>query len=112
MKKKLVEYQKTKQAIVKLGLIKKGSITERWHVCGTPNCKCKKDDKFRHGPHYWLTWKETKKTKSVLVPKELIKEVEEYRNNYGKLKALILNMEKLSEEIIKEKIAEIRKHKV
>lgn len=112
IKNKQKEYDRMKTEILKIGLVKKGSINKRWYSCSASNCKCKKGKKFHHGPYYWLTWKEKNRTKTILLSEELLSEIESYKENYIKLKKIIKTMESISEQIIKEKVYELRKKKI
>ena len=101
-------YENIKTQILGIGPIKKGSITKQWYTCKTPNCRCKRGKNFRHGPYYWLTWKENNKSKSILLSKELLSEIKVYKQNYKILKKIIKKMENISEQIMKDKIYAMR----
>jgi hypothetical protein len=35
--------------------MRRGSVSERFMKCGQAGCRCREDDKARHGPYYSLT---------------------------------------------------------
>ena len=105
----LEEIEQLKQEISNIGPARKGSVFQRWHVCGTPNCKCKKDKRFRHGPYYAWTSKEKGKTVTIMIPNELSKEAQDFVNNANLLKDKTRRWSVLSEKIIRRKIKLYRK---
>jgi len=44
--------------------------------CGQPNCRCKKSDKYRHGPHLYLSVNVDGKTRMIHVPKAWVAQTE------------------------------------
>jgi len=112
MKKNIIvnlsRFYKLRKKLRKIEPFKKGSLNERWHTCGTPNCNCKKEPPKKHGPYNWLTWKKGGKTKSMLVPVLVLKEVKEMIENSKLFKKIIKELEEVSELIIKQKIDHIR----
>ena len=103
------EFEKVKSEIINIGYLKKGSIVKCYQTCGTASCKCHKDKQFRHGPYLWLTFKNNGKTKSILIPEQLLSEVKSYIENFNLLKSKIASLEEISEKIIKFKVGTIRK---
>lgn len=90
------QYERTKARIQRMGFICRGSITERWQTCGTPNCGCHKDPKKRHGPYYQLSWKEKGKTVSHYLSPEQVHTYREWMDNRRMLMDLIDQMESIS----------------
>lgn len=111
MRKNLARYERIKSEMARLGPVKKGNLTRNTYVCGTPNCKCKKNKKFRHGPYFLLSWKANNVTRSIFLPDELVPLIKEYSRNYQKMKGLIDTMDQITGEIIKEKIKSLRMSK-
>ena len=67
----------------------------RW--CGKPNCKC------AHGqPHraHVLTFKVNNKTRTIHVPKEMVEEVQQWVNEYKRIKRVMREISRLSVTII------------
>jgi hypothetical protein len=109
IKKLEEEFEKVKNEIINIGYLKKGSIVKCYQTCGTASCKCHKDKQFRHGPYLWLTSKNNGKTKSILIPEQLLPEVKSYIENFNLLKSKVAVLEEISEKIIKIKIEILRK---
>ena len=103
------EFELVKKEIAGISYLKKGSIVKCYQTCGTASCKCHKDKKFRHGPYWWWTTKENGKTRSILVPKQMLDEVRSYIDNFKLLKSKVKLLEEISEQIIKSKIKIYRK---
>jgi len=103
------DFKKIKDEVCSISYLKKGSIAKCYQTCGTASCRCHKDKKFRHGPYWWWTSKENRKTKSILVPEGMLSEVRSYIENYKILKSKIKLLEEISEKIIKIKIKNYRK---
>ncbi|MHB1334839.1 MAG: DUF6788 family protein [Candidatus Humimicrobiaceae bacterium] len=108
IKKLEEEFAKIKKEIAGISYIKKGSITKCYQVCRNPNCRCHKDEKFRHGPYFLLTSKEKAKTKTFSVPEQMLAEVRGYIDNFNLLKSKFKRMEEITEELIKIKIKNYR----
>jgi hypothetical protein len=46
-----------KQALLGLGPLHPGSVSEQYNICGTPGCRCKDPQKpQKHGPYYQLSY--------------------------------------------------------
>ncbi len=105
----LKEIEQIKQEISNIGPTRKGTIFKRWHVCGTANCKCRKDKRFRHGPYYAWTSKKKAKTVTIMIPNVLVEEAMEFVDNANLLKKKIEHWSILSEKIIRRKIELYRK---
>lgn len=66
------------------------SLTITKKRCGNPKCKC-----MKNAPLYettLLTWKEGKKTKTIYIPKNLRREVQQWVEEWRKLRKLIVEM--------------------
>jgi hypothetical protein len=46
------------------------SLSETTRGCGNPNCACHRDPARRHGPHLYITWVESGRSRSLYVPAE------------------------------------------
>jgi hypothetical protein len=51
------------QALVRLFPMVSGSLVEQYVTCGKPNCRCARGQK--HGPLYYLYWKEQGRSRSL-----------------------------------------------
>lgn len=47
-----------------------GSIVQQYTLCGKPMCACHRDPKKRHGPYYYLSYKEKGRSKYEYLGKE------------------------------------------
>ena len=63
----------------------RGTVYETYACCGKINCKCKKDDKFRHGPYYYLSFGDKGKTKMQFLHKDIKRNVENCVKQYNRL---------------------------
>lgn len=49
------------------------SLVELYSRCGKPSCRCRQG--FKHGPAYYLSWREEGRTQMLYVPKSMLEEV-------------------------------------
>lgn len=103
------QFEKIKGEICSISYLRKGSIAKCYQTCGNPGCRCHKDKKYRHGPYWWWTSKDSGKTKSILVPEGMLGEVRSCIDNYKLLKSRFKMLEEISEKIIKIKIKNYKK---
>ena len=104
----LQKIEQIKKEISGIGLVRKGSIFQRWHVCGTPGCKCKNGKEFRHGPYCAWTSKENAKTVTIIVPNTLLAEAKDCVANAAILQEKVKQWTALSEKIVRRKIVLLR----
>ena len=57
-----------------------GSLVEQYVTCGKSNCRCSRGQK--HGPLYYLYWKEQGRSRSLYVPREKVGELRRQVQNY------------------------------
>ena len=57
-----------------------GSVIEKYVMCGKEGCKCTRGE--LHGPFYYLTYKENKKTKMIFLKKDVSKRAKVLNENY------------------------------
>lgn len=57
-----------------------GSLVEQYVSCGKPRCRCRRGQK--HGPLYYLYWKEQGRSRSLYVPREQVGELRRQIQNY------------------------------
>ena len=103
------QFDRVKNEICSISYLKKGSLSKCYQTCGNPGCRCHRDKKYRHGPYWWWSTKENGKTKSILVPEDMLSEVRLYVDNYRLLKSRIRILEEISEKIIKTRIKDYRR---
>jgi len=57
-----------------------GSLVKQYVVCGKPGCRCQRGQK--HGPLYYLYWKEQGRSRSLYVPRATVAEMRRQIQNY------------------------------
>jgi len=81
------------------GEILKGSLLERFTVCGRPGCRCLQGEK--HGPYLYASVFDGKQSRQVYVPQSLEAEVRRWAQNYQRLAKIITNLCTLSMKSIR-----------
>ena len=78
-----------KSALLALGPLRPGSLSQQWNVCGKPDCRCKDPKRPRkHGPYYKLSYTWRSQSHTVFVPQDQVPEVEKQIANYRRFRAL------------------------
>jgi len=93
--------QRREQVLAHLG-------QDRPLVAGSLNRIVRKDQHGRVTVYHLLTRKEAQKTRSVYVPKEMVKEVQSWIHNYRRIKKLLTEASTLSVAIIRKCVPERR----
>ena len=57
-----------------------GSLVAQYTTCGKPGCRCARGQK--HGPLYYLYWKDQGRSRSRYVPREQVSAVRRQIRNY------------------------------
>jgi len=78
-----------KQAIVRLGDLRPGKLSQQYNVCGKADCRCKADPPQKHGPYYQLSFTRNGKSSTQFVRKEDLAVVRQQLRNYQRLRELI-----------------------
>jgi Family of unknown function (DUF6788) len=78
-----------KQAVVGLGDLRPGKLSQQYNVCGKAECRCKADPPQKHGPYYQLSFTRNGKSSSQFVRKEDLAVVRQQLRNYQRLRELI-----------------------
>ena len=97
--------QRIKARIKKLGECNtfiSGSFIRTGRKCGKPSCRCATGGE-KH-PCCLLTSKVKGKTKAVYVPVSMETEVEQWVNEYKKIKKILKEIDTMSEQIIKQQV--------
>jgi hypothetical protein len=81
------------------GEILKGSLIERFTVCGRPGCRCQQGEK--HGPYLYASVFDGKQSRQVYVPQSLEAEVRRWAGNYRRLSKIITGLCALSVKSIR-----------
>ena len=77
-------------------------------IAGSLNRVQRKDRQGRTTTYYLLTFKEAGKTRSVYVPKEMVKEVKAWIRNYRRIKKTLAEISTLSIAVIRKYVPEKR----
>ena len=81
---------------------------DRPFLAGSLNRIQRKDKQGRTTTYYLLTFKQAGKTRSVYVPKDMVKEVKAWIQNYRRIKGLLADISTLSIAIIQNYVPEKR----
>ena len=87
------------KALGKAGLFMSGTFVRKRRRCGNPTCACAKGGE----PHvaYAVTSKVTSKTKAIYIPVDLAEAVEQWTNEYKRIKKLMKEIDMLAERVIR-----------
>ncbi len=91
------DYAALKATVSGVGFICEGSLNTVRTVCGNPNCRCA-DPRYRHGPYYQLTWKESGTTVTRRLSAGEARLYREWIANRRKLARLVERMQRLSRQ--------------
>ena len=78
-----------KQAIVRLGDLRPGKLSQQYNVCGKADCRCKADPPHKHGPYYQVSFTRNGKSSTQFVRKQDLAVVRQQLRNYQQLRELI-----------------------
>jgi hypothetical protein len=85
----LAEIARIKAALTEIGIILRGSVTERYMPCGRAGCRCQANPPSLHGPYVQWTTKADGKTKTVRLSPEEVPLYREWIANGRKLDQII-----------------------
>ena len=91
LERKLLDYLSRKKLIA-------GTPVEKYKRCNKGNCKCTRGE--LHGPTYYISRKEGKKTKMVYIRQALWPRVEEKVKRYQRWRSMRARMVKINREIL------------
>jgi len=83
------QIEKLKQAIVCLGDLRPGKLSQQYNVCGKADCRCKADPPQKHGPYYQVSFTRKGKSSTQFVRKEDLAVVRQQLRHYQRLQELI-----------------------
>lgn len=90
------QYMLLKTQVAELGLIRPGSLIERYMPCGKSGCRCLGQPPILHGPYYQWTYKIKNKTVTKRLSKAQAEQCREWIRNRQQMKKLMRRMEVLS----------------
>jgi len=76
-----------------------GSVVKQYMFCGKPSCACHRDPRKKHGPYYYLSYKEQGQSRYKYLGKATSPEVERARN-YQVFQRGMAQLGKMHREII------------
>jgi hypothetical protein len=86
------------QQLRAIGPVLAASLCRRMTRCGNPNCRCARGDKHLS---WCLTFKHQGKTRTVHVPRDMLKEVRQWVREHKRAKRLLKQISYQSIRIIK-----------
>jgi len=69
--------------LMKPKAMRSGSVVKQYMFCGKASCACHRDPQKKHGPYYYLSYKEGGKSRYKYLGKATSPEVERARNYQG-----------------------------
>lgn len=103
------QIEKLKQAIVRLGDLRPGKLSQQYNVCGKADCRCKADPPQKHGPYYQLSFTRKGKSSTQFVREEDLAVVRLQLRNYQRLQELIDRWITLGMELSRLKLPSARR---
>lgn len=94
--------QRCKAALADVGIVLRGSVTERFMPCGKPGCRCQATPPALHGPYFQWTTKVKGKTKTVRLTAEQAAAYRAWIANGRRLDAVLAEWEQLGIEAARE----------
>ena len=81
--RQMPRFRQQLQALAKPFPLLAGSLVKQYVICGKPGCRCLRGQK--HGPLYYLYWKEQGRSRSLYVPRAKVAELRRQIQNYRRL---------------------------
>lgn len=75
-----------------------GSVVKKYKACGKAGCKCTRGK--LHGPFYYLSFKEDKKTKMIFIRRYLWEDAIKLNANYRNWRKSRANISKINRKIL------------
>jgi hypothetical protein len=85
-----------KAELADLGLVRPGSLVERYMPCGKSGCRCMGDPPILHGPYFQWSYKVQSKTVTKRLSKIQAEQCREWVSNHRQMKKIVRRMESLS----------------
>ena len=100
--------RETKEALMALGDLRPGTLSQQYSVCGKPGCRCKAEPPQKHGPYYQLSWYRKGKSTTRFVRRPDTSRVRRELKNYERLRSLVDRWINLSIELGELKLKQAR----
>ena len=78
-----------KRDLAQLDVLRPGSLTRQFNVCGSPGCRCKASPPHQHGPYYHLSYTRNGKGGTRSIPKANVPAIRAALANHARLKRLV-----------------------
>ncbi len=78
-----------KQELAQLEVLRPGSLSRQFNVCGSPGCRCKASPPQRHGPYYHLSYTRNGKGGTRSIQKDAVPTIRAALANYVRLRKLV-----------------------
>ncbi len=78
-----------KRELAQLEVLRPGSLSRQFNVCGSPGCRCKASPPHKHGPYYHLSYTRNGKGGTRSIPKADVPVIRAALANYARLKRLV-----------------------
>jgi len=83
------QIRRIKRELTQLGLLRPGSLSRQFNICGSPGCRCKASPPQKHGPYYHLSYTRNGKGGTRSIQKDDVPAVRTALANYARLKRLV-----------------------
>jgi hypothetical protein len=100
----LLKARRQFQALARLLPMVSGSLVEQYVTCGKPRCRCTRGQK--HGPLYYLYWKQQGRSRSLYVPRERVSELRHQIENYRHFQTELASLLRLQRRAWQRRIRE------
>jgi len=94
------KYHELSKQLSKVGYLCKGSVMRVYLTCGKPNCRCKTDEKAKHGPYNLWTRKVKGKTVTRYLSDKQAELCREFIQNSNKIETIIGEIRDLSAKLL------------
>jgi hypothetical protein len=78
-----------KQALLTLGDLRPGTLSEQYNVCGKAGCACKADPPRKHGPYYQVSFTWQGRSHTQFVRRENVATTRQQLRTYERLRTLV-----------------------
>lgn len=81
--------------------ILQGTLVEAYLKCGKVNCHCASDEKSKHGPKFYLFYKEKGKPKMLYIRRDKVDEVRRRIKRYKHFKEILASVNEINRELLR-----------
>jgi len=84
------EIEWLKEELEMMMIVRPGSLSKQYNVCGKPGCACKAKTKpKKHGPYYILSYRHRGKNRTEFIRKQFVSDVKEWTGDHKTLWKLV-----------------------